>query len=190
MKIKILLLTTLFSTLLNAMGHDVNYDEKFDQEEKKELNIKVVKAVEKKVPSVTQPVEQVQEVAQDNPLEGVLIETLYYQKRAKNPGEKEQYVQVEDVDPNSKLTYINKVKNSTSEVKKGIVIRNPLPVGTEYVLGSASCLNRCTIRYSADGGRTLTESDKGGEAYNYIEFTFATLPPQQEYKMGFDVFVR
>ena len=125
-------------------------------------------------------------------MEGLQIKTLYFQKKIvdhKN-GKAKKYVEVKDALVKSKVTYINKLINTTNLTKYNVVIKNPIPRGVEYILGTASCLDACTIRYSADNGKTFVPTDKGGENYNYLEFIFATVPARKEFRMGFDTIIK
>jgi len=69
-----------------------------------------------------------------------------------------------------------------------IVVKNPIPNGTEYVKGSAICQGICTISYSTDGGRTLVKKEDSG--VNFIEFYFKNIPAQKEFRMGFRAVVK
>jgi uncharacterized repeat protein (TIGR01451 family) len=186
MKKKLLMVLCTVSGVLYAMGTDVNYDEKFDSAEKSQMTTTVTEPVATPTPIVKK------EVVASNPLEGLVIKTLYFQKKTvDHEGAKaKKYVEVKDALVESKVTYINKLINTTNKTKKDVVIKNPIPKGVEYVLGTASCLDDCTIRYSADNGKTLVANDKGGENYNYLEFTFSTVPPKKEFRMGFDTIIK
>ncbi len=55
------------------------------------------------------------------------------------------------------LAYENTSTNSVGDPSSGngIVIRDSIPSGIDYVAGSASCSAACTIRYSSDNGLTF-----------------------------------
>ena len=189
MKKSILIMICTLSGLLNAMGVDVNYDEKFDSEEKQEITTTVTEPVEPPPP----PKEvKIKPVVAENPLEGLVLKSLYFQKKVvtKNGKKLKKFVEVEDALIESKVTYITKLINNTTLPRKNIVVKNPIPVGAKYILGTASCLDVCTIRYSADNGATFVETDKGGEEYNYLEFTFSSVPAKKEFRMGFDTIIQ
>ncbi len=154
---RILLLIFFIFNLLYPMGSTINYDEQYNQEEIKEVN---------------------QEVSQ-NPLKNVILETFVFQeKNGKN-------IPVKRVEIGSSVVYINRVINSNSEPRKGIVVKNPIPDGAKYIKGSAICDGGCIISYSTDGGGTLTQNENEGENYNYVEFFFKSIPAYKEYRMGF-----
>jgi len=186
MKKNLLIVLCTVSGLLHAMGVDVNYDEQMDLAEKRELTTTVTEPLSTPTPKLKE------RVVDENPLEGLVIKTQYFQKKIvdHNGGKAKKYVEVKDALVNSKVTYINKLINTTDKTKRGIVIKNPIPAGVEYVLGTASCLDTCSIRYSADNGATFVSTDKGGERYNYLEFTFSTVPPKKEFRMGFDTIIK
>jgi len=196
MKKSILIMLCTVSGLLNAMGVDVNYDEQFDSAEKSQITTTVTEPVEpvKPIEPVATPKPKVikKQIVNKNPLEGLQIKTLYFQKKIVDHkgGKAKKYVEVKDALVKSKVTYINKLINTTNFTKYNVVIKNPMPVGVEYILGTASCLDSCTIRYSADNGKTFVPTDKGGENYNYLEFIFTTVPPRKEFKMGFDTIIK
>ena len=189
MKKNILIMICTLSGLLNAMGVDVNYDEKFDSAERSQVTTTVSEPVKPTPP----PKEvKIKETSTQNPLEGLVLKSLYFQKKIINKKGKKfkKYVEVKDALIESKVTYITKLINNTTVPRKDIVVKNPLPLGVKYVLGTASCLDACTIRYSADNGATFVETDKGGEEYNFIEFTFSSVPAKKEFRMGFDTIIQ
>lgn len=180
---------TLFviSGLLHGMGVDINYDEQIDSNERANINISVDEPL---VPTSTPTPQPITPVSL-NTLENIELKKLYFQQKIikKRDKKMKKFVEVKEVSVGSKVTYIIKLINRGNQVKKNIVVHNPMPDGTEYILGTASCLKSCTIRYSADGGQTFTENDKGGESYNYVEFIYSTLPQNKEFRMGFDAIV-
>ena len=157
---KILLMLSL-SMGLWSMGHTINYDDKFNEEETQEVNSNAV---------------------EEETVENIELKTFtFIEKNGKN-------IPVKKVKRNSKVVYINKVINSNSSSKRDIVVKNPIPSGTEYIKGSAICQGSCTISYSSDGGETLIQKDNG--EINYIEFHFKTIPSYKEFRMGFRAIVK
>jgi len=158
---KKILVMLSFSMGLWSMGHTINYDDKFNEEETQEVNSNAV---------------------EENSLNNIELKTFaFIEKNGKN-------IPVKKVKRNSKVVYINKVINSNSSSRRDIIIKNPIPSGTEYVKGSAICQGSCTISYSSDGGDTLIQKDDG--KINYIEFHFKTIPSYKEFRMGFRAIVK
>ena len=156
------IVSILVSSYLLAMGDSINYDDKFNNEEQQELNAN----------------------SKANNLLDVKLESfILIEKDGKN-------IPVKRVKRNSKVVYINRVVNGSNTSKRDIVVKNPIPQGVEYVIGSAVCQDGCTISYSTNGGNTLVQKESYGEIYNYIEFHFSTIPPQKEFRMGFRAIVK
>ncbi len=154
---RVLILIFFMLSLLYPMGSTINYDEQYNQEEIREVN----------------------QAVKENPLKNIILETFVFQERnGKN-------IPVKRVEIGSRVVYINRVINSNSEPRKGIVVKNPIPNGAKYIKGSAICDGGCIISYSTDGGTTLTQNENEGENYNYIEFFFKSIPAYKEYRMGF-----
>ncbi len=160
---RILILIFFIFSLLYPMGSNINYDEQYHQEEIKEVNRR---AVTKNPPL-------------RNPLKNIILESYVFQERnGKN-------IPVKRVKIGSSVIYINRVINSNSEPRRGIIVKNPIPNGAKYIKGSAICDGGCIIRYSTDGGTTLSENENRSKEYNYIEFFFKSIPAYKEYRMGF-----
>jgi len=158
---KKILLILSFSMGLWSMGHTINYDDKFNEEETQEVNSNAI---------------------EDNSLNNIELKTsAFIEKNGKN-------ISVKKVKRNSKVVYINRIINSNSSEKRDIVVKNPIPLGTEYIKGSAICQGICTISYSSDGGETLIQQDDS--QVNYIEFHFRTIPSYKEFRMGFRAIVK
>jgi len=158
---KKILLILSFSMGLWSMGHTINYDDKFNEEETQEVDSNAV---------------------EDTSLENIELKTFtFIEKNGKN-------IPVKKVKRNSKVVYINRLINTNSTPRRDIIVKNPIPEGTEYVKGSAICQGVCTISYSNDGGETLTKDDNG--KVNYIEFYFKTIPSYKELRMGFRAIVK
>jgi len=168
---KILVMLSL-SMGLWSMGHTVNYDDKFNEEETQEVNSNAVEET-----SVDNSVDN-----NEASVKNIELKTFaFIEKNGKN-------IPVKKVKRDSKVVYINKIINSNSSSKRDIVVKNPIPSGTEYIKGSAICQGSCTISYSSDGGETLIEKDNG--KINYIEFHFKTIPSYKEFRMGFRAIVK
>ncbi len=155
--IKNILVTLLFiSSIIYAMGDNINYDEQFNQEDNREIDKNL-----------------------DNRLANITLQTFVFKEiNGKN-------IPITKVKLGTKVVYINKVINSNSEVRKDIVIKNPIPKGTSYEIGSAICNGGCIISYSTNGGATLTNKEEVGKRYNYLEFYFKKIPAYKEFRMGF-----
>ncbi len=159
--IKNILATLLFiSPILYAMGETMNYDDKFNQEESIEINRNF-----------------------GNRLINITVESFAFKE------ENGKNIPVKAVPVGTTVVYINKLTNSNSEARRDIIVKNPIPKGTQYVVGSAICNGGCIISYSTDGGATLSTEEKSGKRYNYIEFYFKEIPAFKEFRMGFRAIV-
>ncbi|NOZ90552.1 MAG: hypothetical protein GXO60_04610 [Epsilonproteobacteria bacterium] len=157
----IVVVSVLVSSYLFAMGSSINYDEQFNQVEQQEVNSNSI----------------------ENELFGLRLDSfVFLEKNGKN-------VPVKKVKRGTKVVYINRVQNNNNTPKRNIIIKNPIPEGTEYVIGSAICQDGCTISYSTDGGRTLMQQQSNNMIYNYIEFYFPVIAPHKEIRMGFRAIV-
>ena len=166
------LLTTIL--LISVLGYaampTVNYDEQFDSEEIKNINEHIV----------------------NDALFGLKLETLTFQEQILKTAKGEMVkknVAVKKVKPGDKVVYINRVINETGEIKRNIVVRNPIPQGTQYLHGSAICDKGCAISYSSDQGSTLQSKEDAAKNYNYLEFHFYQILANQEVRMGFRVII-
>jgi uncharacterized repeat protein (TIGR01451 family) len=158
----ILVVSVLVSSYLFSMGSSVNYDDEFNKKEQQEVNANSI----------------------ESKLAGLKLDSfVFVEKDGKN-------IPVKKVKIGSKVVYINRVINSSDSIKRDIVVKNPIPDGVEYVVGSAICQDGCTISYSTDGGKTLVEKQNSNMTYNYIEFHFPTIAPHQEIRMGFRAVVK
>jgi uncharacterized repeat protein (TIGR01451 family) len=157
---KIFAILLCISSILQAMGDNINYDNIFNQAENREVDRDF-----------------------DNRIDNITVESFAFQEiNGKN-------IPVKEVKVGTKIVYINKVINSNSEARRDIVVKNPIPKGTKYVVGSAICNGGCTISFSTDGGATFTTMEQKGKIYNYIEFYFRTIPAYKEFRMGFRAIV-
>ena len=158
----IVLVSVLISSYLFAMGSSVNYDDEFNQREQQEVNANSL----------------------ENKLSGLKLDSfIFTEKNGKN-------VPVKKVKRGAKVVYINRVINNSNTPKRNIVVRNPIPEGVEYVIGSAICQDGCTISYSIDSGESLMQQQSGNMVYNYIEFYFPIIAPHKEIRMGFRAIVK
>ena len=165
---RILIFIFFISNLLYPMGSNINYDDKYHEEEIKEVDRAVVHSHHNR--QYRNPI---------NPLKNIILESFVFQERnGKN-------IKVKRVKIGSSVVYINRVINSNSEPRSGIIVKNPIPNGAKYINGSAICDGGCIISYSTDGGTTLTQKESRSTNYNYIEFLFKTIPAYKEYRMGF-----
>ncbi len=159
---------------IHAMGPTINYDEKFDQEVQQGI---------------------VKDVQMDSRqrLEGLhLVSLVFQEKTTRTPDGKEikKNQPVSRVERGSRVVYINRLINETGQNKRDIVVKNPMPNGTEYVAGSAICDAGCTISYSSDGGRSFTTQEEAGVHYTDLEFYFKEVPANKELRMGFRAIVK
>ncbi|MCH9739549.1 MAG: hypothetical protein K0U38_01725 [Epsilonproteobacteria bacterium] len=164
---KLLTVTLLVSLLLHADMPTVNYDNQFDNEEMSQID--------------------------ETMLSSLKLESLVFQEKLVDgaDGKKiKKNVPVKQVKAGEKVVYINRILNTNSESKRNIVVKNPIPYGTEYVVDSAVCDHGCVISYSVDGGETLSNTDTSGEGYNYIEFHFKQIPANKELRMGFRAIIQ
>ena len=153
---KIVLIMLSMVSLLYSMGNNINYDDRFNQEEYREID----KELNDRLNNVT------------------LTSKVYIEINGKN-------IPVKRVKVGTAVVYIDILVNSNSEARRDIVVKNPIPQGSKYLVGSAICNGDCIISYSKDGGATFTEREKQGEIYNYIEFYFRNIPAYKEFRMGF-----
>jgi uncharacterized repeat protein (TIGR01451 family) len=160
----VLIVSVMVSSYLLGMGNTINYDNQFNTQEEREVDANAINTT--------------------NILSRLKLETFAFQeKNGRN-------VPVKRVKRGSKVVYINRVTNLDGTPKKNIVVKNPIPRGTKYIVGSAKCENGCTISFSTDGGRTFVEQEREGEDYNYIEFYFKEIPPFKKLRMGFRTIVK
>ena len=160
----ILIVSIIVSSYLLGMGDTINYDNQFNTQEEREVDANAISSA--------------------NVLSKLKLETFAFQeKNGKN-------VPVKRVKRGSKVVYINRVSNLDRSPKRNIVVKNPIPRGTKYIIGSAKCENGCTISFSTDGGRTFVDHEREGEEYNYIEFYFKEIPPLKKLRMGFRTIVK
>lgn len=187
---EIFLIGSVSTTVLFAMGGPVpNYDEKFNesinQKIKEVMPIieETTPSVEETIPPITEEVVPIVKAEQhSSDLTDIRLKSLVFQElNHKN-------IPVTEVKSGSKVVYINIAINESSDIKKDVVIKNPIPMGTGYVRGSATCDNRCTIFYSSSFGEDLSLDED--DSVNYIEYYFKRMDVGKEYRMGFRVVVK
>jgi len=172
---EILFIGSVSTTILCAMGGPVpNYDEKFNES----INERIKENMATSTPVEEEVVETIKvDKVSNNDISNLRIKSLTFQEiKGKN-------VPVKKVRVGEKVVYINVIFNDGSDTKRDVIVKNPIPIGTEYILGSATCNNGCTISYSNDGGLNLSSSEEG--SVSYIEYYFKRINAGQEYRMGF-----
>jgi len=93
----------------------------------------------------------------------VTIESTSYQEQIKTTVEGEKittWVEAKKVMPGSVVKYVNMMTNHTKQNATKLVVNNPIPKNMEFIQGSASCLEDCTISYSVDGGRHFMKASE------------------------------
>ena len=176
---EIFLIGSVSTTMLCAMGGPVpNYDEKFNEH----INERIKENIATSSPIIEEILETVKVKKVSNDISNMRIKSLVFQEiKGKN-------IPVKEVKAGKKVVYINVVFNDSSDTKRDVVIKNPIPNGTKYVLGSATCNNKCIISYSSNFSNTLSPNEDG--IVNYIEYYFKNMDAKSEYRMGFRAIVR
>ena len=172
---KISIMGLLLSGVLCGSSDQPNYDDHFDAEDMKEIPADI----------------ETVEIEPD--LSAVKLESLVFQEKIEldRSGKKvKKNVPVKQVIRGTKVVYINRLINRDAEVKINLVVKNPIPKGTEYVINSARCYGECRIGYSTDGGQSFSLENHVGEHYTDLEFYFKILSPKQEMRMGFRAIVK
>jgi len=187
---EIFLIGSVSTTMLCAMGGPVpNYDEKYNEHINNRINERIKENFSSQENIVEEEIveeEIVEEIVpkenDSSDISNIRLKSLVFQEiKGKN-------VPVKEVKRGTKVVYINVVFNDSSKTKRDIVIKNPIPMGTEYVLGSATCNNGCIISYSNDGGLNLSSGEQG--SVSYIEYYFKSMMAGKEYRMGFRAIVK
>jgi len=189
MRAKIFLISIVCSSILFGMGNDnINYDEQFDRVDET-YSVEAAETIdesgveEEQIRLEDEREDRVDEIIDksqillDLTLDSFAIENINGKNR-----------RVRYVLKNSPVIYINRLINRSSIEKRGIIVKNPIPKGSEYIKGSATCGSGCKIFYSNDNGETLLGHEEG--RVNYIEFYFDTIPPNREVRMGFRAIVK
>lgn len=201
-----LITVLLLSGLLYPMGPPPpNYDNEYDELIEDDVMAgavmgepdPIIDSISHSIPNpVPEPKKEFNEELEDiveevADISSLRLKTLALQERVikdssgKRVGKR---IPVKMVRKNSKVVYVNSLVNSSELEGENIVVKNPIPNGTQYMRGSAKCGGDCTISYSIDKGKSFLSSDNG--AINYIEFHFNTLSPKREVRMGFRVIVK
>jgi len=164
----------LLGVTVHAMGPTINYDEKFDQEARQIIQKNLQGDLKQR-------------------LAGLRLLSLPFQEKVTRTADGKEVKKnepVHRVERGSRVVYINRLINEAREKKENIVVKNPIPKGTEYVVGSAICDTGCTIGYSTDGGATFSPKEQAGAHYTDLEFYFKEVPPRKEMRMGFRAIVK
>lgn len=115
-------------------------------------------------------------------------------------------VATDSVAPGNVLYFVLKYRNQGDEKATNVVINNPIPVGTQYVSGSATGHNS-RISYSADNGKTFdvpqrltyeTKSANGktvrkqipASEYSHVKWVLAEIAPGGAGQLEFQVKVQ
>ena len=100
------------------------------------------------------------------------------------------------------LVYVNQLVNKSHNLKKDVVIKSPIPLGTAYVRGTSSCEGSCKMYYSLDDGKTFKKSEElfvvygskkrtaKGSEYTHIKYVFSEVPPMSKIRMIFKARVK
>ncbi len=175
-----LIAVLLLSGVAYSMGNPPpNYDNRYDEE--------IEEAVSADIESIQADL-RAKKKAQ---LSSLKLNSFTFQEKLitkKNGTKIKKNIPIKEVIKNSEVIYINTLRNIDGEEKIDIVVKNPIPEGTEYVKGSATCEKGCEISYSTDGGQTLNNSDRN--KVSYIEFYFKKIHPKREVRMGFRAIVK
>jgi hypothetical protein len=170
----------LLSGAVYSMGNPPpNYDNRYDEEIKEEVSADIE--------SIQADIRAKKEAQ----LSSLKLESFVFQEKlviGKDGKKIKKNIPVEQVVRDTKVVYINRVLNRDREIKTDIIVKNPIPRGTEYIKGTAICEKGCKISYSTDGGQTLNSSDEAGASY--IEFHFENIYPKKEVRMGFRAIIK
>jgi hypothetical protein len=156
-----------------------NYDNSYDEE------------IEEAVSADIESIQAESRAKKQANLSSLNIKSLSFQEKiitGKDGQKIRKNIPVTQVIRNTKVVYINRLKNRAKEIKTNIVVKNPIPKGAEYIKGSAICEKGCTISYSTDKGKTINSFDRDG--VSYIEFHFSNIYPEKEVRMGFRAIIK
>ena len=163
----------LLSMTLEAMGPSINYDDKFDKEAKAFIKKEVKEDLSQRLSMLT------------------LKSLVFQEKRVSQNGKSvTKNIPVKKVPKGSKVVYINRLINNDSRAKIDIVVKNPVPLGASYIVGSAICDTGCTISFSSDGGATFSTEEEEGQNYTDLEFHFKRIASKKEMRMGFRAIIK
>ena len=176
---EIFLIGSISTTMLFAMGGPVpNYDEKFNEN----INERIKENMATTTSNTEDVVQVVRKEQRSSNLSNIRLKSFVFQEI------KQKNIPVKKVKSGTDVVYINVITNDSSDTKRDIVIKNPIPQGTEYVHGSATCNNGCIISYSTNFGAKLTSQESN--IVSYLEYYFKSMGAGQEFKMGFKATVR
>ncbi len=163
----------LLSMTLEAMGPSINYDDKFDQEAQASIKKEVKEDLSQRLSMLT--------------LKSLILQEKYVNQNGKSI---KKNIPVKKVSKGSKVVYINRLINNDSRAKIDIVVKNPIPLGTSYIIGSATCNGGCIISFSSDGGATFSTEEEEGQNYTDLEFHFKKIASKKEMRMGFGAIIK
>jgi len=141
----------------------------------------------------------------NNSLKGISLSkaVLKEQIELNSVGQKvRKMVPVNEVQKGDTLVYINKIVSKSKVVKKNIVVENPIPAGTVYLRGSASCEGSCEILFSIDGGKSFKKGENLyvvydskrrvalGSEYTDVKYIFKSILPLSQTRMAFKAVVK
>ena len=141
-----------------------------------------------------------------NPIKDILLSKAVFQETYEwqNPGYKIRKIvpATNKVHKGAVLIYVNQIINTSYDIKKQVVIDNPIPYGTAYLKGTSSCEGVCKMLYSIDGGKSYAESKElfviygstkrlaKGSEYTHIKYIFSEIPPHAKIRMAFKAILK
>jgi len=138
-------------------------------------------------------------------LEGLQLSKATFQEKIvldANGNKKRKMLPVTTVKRGSVLVYVDRIISKATEEKHNITIYNPIPLGTGYLKGTATCEGACKILFSIDGGKTYKNGEElyviygakkrlaKGSEYTHIKYTFSTISPFTQTRMAFKALVK
>ncbi|WP_373542483.1 hypothetical protein [Chamaesiphon sp.] len=101
------------------------------------------------------------------------------------------------VKPGDIIRYTVIAKNNSRCPLRNLVLKQPIPRGTNYVKDSATASDGAQLLFSIDGGRTfaakptLGKEDAPATAYNYLRWKFAgRMKPNSQVKTTYELQVK
>lgn len=140
-----------------------------------------------------------------NPLKDIVLSKAVLKERTvtNTLGQKvRDMVPVQRVTGGDTLVYINKIQSNSKVEKKNIVITNPVPAGTVYLRGTATCEGSCEILFSIDGGQSFKKGENlyvvygttrrvaFGSEYTHVKYIFKSILPFTQTRMAFKAIVK
>jgi len=141
----------------------------------------------------------------NNPLKGIVLSkaVLKEQIEVNSLGQKVRtMVPVHQVHGGDRLVYINRIVSKAKVEKKNIVVNNPIPAGTVYLRGTATCEGSCEILFSIDGGKSFKKGENlyvvygakrraaFGSEYTHVKYIFKSILPFSQTRMAFKAVVK